>query len=210
MNKNICWHTPEVVNEMNRFYDAHKNNAEVNEHFKVFAQLLFACGNSSSHSYTVLDLGCGTAMLREYCKKYFYMGADLPHIIEGCAKRNYPGFSFIECNIEEDELSWIRKYKIISLNAIIDIMENPLTMLGKILSCAKKYVIIHRQEITEEGKTHSIKKPAYNSFTFHSIINRKDFNKAVAENNFEIIKELPLPFADWENGGASFLLKRYE
>lgn len=205
MTEDTCWHTPEVVNEMNRFYDAHFKNMEVMKHLNAFTQLLSAADEKNC---PLLDIGCGTAMLSEFCKENTYIGADLPHIIAGCGMRNYPQHYYKSCDIEKDDLSWISEYKIISINAIIDIMEHPLEMLGKILKHSSKFVIIHRQEITEAGITRSAQNPSYNSYTWHSIINRNDFLKALDENDFSIQKELSPGFANWENGGSSFLIRK--
>lgn len=200
-----CWHTPEVITEMNRFYDAHRNNLEVGKHFNTFTELLTLTDERGSE---LLDLGCGTAMLSDYCKEYKYTGADLPHIISGCAMRNYGKFFFKGCDLVNDDLSWIHKYPVISLNAVIDVMEKPLAMLDKVLNYSAKYVIIHRQEITEAGETRAILKPSYNGQTWHSIISRVDFNKVLEDHNFDIVRELPLYFTDWENNGSSFLLRK--
>lgn len=200
-----CWHTPEVINEMNRFYDLYKGNHEVGKHFNIFTQLLTLTDERGSE---LLDLGCGTAMLSEYCKEYKYIGADLPHIISGCAMRNYRKYFFRGCDLLNDDLSWINKYPVISMNAVIDVMQDPIQMLRMVLTHAAKYIIIHRQEITEKGKTHSLLKPSYNSKTWHSVISREDLNNLLEEYNFDIVKELPLYFGDWENGGCSLLLRK--
>lgn len=200
-----CWHTPEVVHEMNRFYDAHRHDAEVGKHFETFKKLLRL---TDLRGQELLDLGCGTAMLSDHCREFKYVGADLPHIISGCAMRNYKKYFFKGCDIAQDDLSWISKYEVVSLNAVIDVMEHALEQLGKVLSHASQYVIIHRQEITEKGETRSVKKPSYNSETWHSIINRQDLNRLLEEYNFDIVREEPLYFEDWEGLGSSFLLRK--
>lgn len=202
-----CWHTSEVINEMNRFYDSYKHDPVIGEHFNTFMQLLNLTNSPGSN---LLDLGCGTALLSEYCKDHKYTGVDLTHIISGCARRNYPEHVFLQCDIEKDDLQWCNKYNVIVLNGVIDIMERPLFMLKKILRHARQYVIIHRQEITEAGETRAIQKGSYGGYTYHSIINRADFFETLENHNFYRVKELPLKFGDWENGGASFLLKKHE
>lgn len=203
-DKSTCWYNQTCVDEMNRFYDAHFKNMEVMKHLNVFTQLLH---HADEKKCPLLDLGCGTAMLSEFCKENTYIGADLPHILSGCAMRNYPQYFYRSCDILNDDLAWISDYKIIALNAIIDIMEYPVEMLGKILKHSSKFVIIHRQEITV-GETNVIQNGSYGGFTWHSIINRNDFLKVLDENDFNIEKELSPGFSNWENGGSSFLLRK--
>lgn len=205
IDNNSCWYQQSCVDEMNRFYDAHHNNAEVCRHFSAFTQLLTLTDEKGSE---LVDLGCGTAMLSNYCKENVYIGADLPHIVAGCAMRNYNRFLYRACDIINDDITWINKYNIVVVNAVIDIMQHPLEMLSKILSSTKKYLIIHRQEITEAGQTKVIQNGSYGGYTYHSIINRKDFLKALEDNNFDIVKEIRLDFGNWENGGSSFLIRK--
>lgn len=204
-DKNSCWYQQTCIDEMNRFYDVHKDNQDVLKHFSVFSELL----SLTNEKYiSLLDVGCGTAMLSKYCKDYFYAGADLPHILKGCAMRNYPDICYHNCDMIEDDLFWIHSFKIIVMNGVLDIMQHPLEMLDKILESSCRHVIIHRQEITEEGNTVSHQNGSYGGYTYHSIINRNDFNKIIDKNSFEIIKEIRLDFANWENGGSSFLLRK--
>lgn len=204
-----CWHKDYVVDEMNRFYDQHIKNFDLRMHFKAFTDLLDRCQKEGLHgNHKLLDLGCGTAMLSEYCKEYDYIGADLPHVISGCAMRNYPQHLYRSCNIWEDDLTWIKQYKVIVLNGVIDVMQYPMEVLRKILFAMKgfSYLIIHRQEITENGLTQVITNGSYGGYTYHSIINRQDFDALLKEHKCEIVHTTSPGFANWENGGHSFLI----
>ena len=69
-----CWYQASVVNEMNRFYDQHRNNMEIQKHLYSVVQLLNLTDENGNE---LLDLGCGTAFLSEFCKEYKYSGADM-------------------------------------------------------------------------------------------------------------------------------------
>ena len=202
MSRDICWYQKECVESMNRFEDECIKNQDIQPHYKSFNELLNLCGTGK-----LLDIGTGTARISQFCKNFEFVGADLPHILSGCAMRNYPKYKYQSIDIIEDNLAWIREYDVIVLNGVIDVMENGLYILERILTHSKKFVLIHRQEITENGKTHSKVNPSYNSHTFHSIINRKDWNDLIDRMGFEIIKENSPGFTNWENNGSSFLLK---
>ena len=201
MRNNICWYQKECVESMNRAHDA-SINEDTHPHFKAFTDLLDQCEKGK-----LLDLGTGTARISQYCKGFEFYGADLPPITSGCAMRNYPQYFYKSVDLIEDNLGWIRKFDVIVLNGVIDIMQNGLYILERVLTHANKYVIVHRQEITESKKTTFTVNPSYNSNTFHSIINRNDFNQLLEKMGFEIVKENSPGFTNWENGGSSFLLK---
>ena len=201
MSNNICWYQKECVESMNWAHDASMSE-DTHPHFKAFTDLLDQCEKGK-----LLDLGTGTARISQYCKGFEFYGADLPPIISGCAMRNYPQYFYKSVDLIEDNLWWIRKFDVIVLNGVIDIMQNGLYILERVLTHANKYVIVHRQEITESKKTTFTVNPSYNSKTYHSIINRKDFLDMVERMNFEIVCENSPVFTNWENGGSSFLLK---
>jgi len=202
MSKDICWYQKECIESMNRFEDECIKNQDIQPHYKSFNELLSLCGTGK-----LLDLGTGTARISQFCKNFEFYGADLPHIISGCSMRNYPQYFYRSVDLIEDNLAWIRKFDVIVLNGVIDIMENGKYILERVLTHANKYVLIHRQEITENGKTHSVINPSYNSKTWHSVINRAEWNEVIERMGFEIVKENSPGFTNWENNGSSFLLK---
>lgn len=202
---NSCWYEKACVDKMNEFYDKYHKNNEVLKHLGYFTDLLARIDDDSEN---LIDVGCGTAQLSDFCKGYNYFGADLKHMILGCAMRNYPNHFYRACDITKDDLKWLYGFHVVVLNAVIDIMPNPTEIMAEILTHCSKWVIIHRQEITNNGTTKITKNGSYSGFTYHSIINRKEFDELVQKNGFRIIKQSTLSFGNWENGGHSFLLKR--
>lgn len=200
----ICWGEQYVVEEMNRFYDLHLHNQDIRAHLKPFTDLLAQCEKGGK----LLDMGVGTGITSEFCGDFEYMGCDLQHVLNGCAMRNYPQYFYRVCDAENDNLAWIKEFDVVVGNGFFDIMEEGLYIIRRVLTHAKNYVLIHRQEITEEGETHSMLNGSYGGKTYHSVINRQDFMKLLDEMDFKIVDEKKLNFGNWENGGASFLLKK--
>lgn len=205
IDKSTCWYN-NCTKEMNDYYNEFVKPFSKEElmdkvyHLKVFSELL----KEIEGKVYPIDLGCGTAALSMFFD--FYCGADLPDIIENSSKRNFPKFTYFYCDIIEDDLNFIDVFNLVILNAVIDIMQNPLEILEKILENTSDYLILHRQEVSILP-THIIKNESYGGFTYHSIINRNKLLELFEIKKFKIIKEINLNYA-WENGGNSFLLKR--
>lgn len=214
-DKNICWETPGVVFEFNKFYDKFRDNPETSCHFKYFKKLLKLIRLPEGSTKTLVDVGCGTGYLQEYCSSWNYVGLDMPHIIEGCLKKYYPNTTSLATNnfFKDDENSFKDLFQkldaVVVGNGLIDVMEHSIESLTRLLDVSPNYLIVHRQEITEDGVTESVMKPAYNAYSYHSIINRKEFDKTVMDMGFYIVGEEMITCGfPWENGGSSFLLKR--
>lgn len=200
------WYKEECAHKMNEFYDKEIKNQDIRTHLGAFTALL---ARTDLRKCPIIDLGCGTAMLSDFCKDFIYHGSDLRHVLSICAMRNYPQFLYRACDLIKDDLSWIREYPIAVLNGVIDIMSQPLEVLARVLNYCQEYLIIHRQEITENGQTHAVADgPGYGGPSYHSVIARKDFIDMVDFMQFTIVQEIPLNFGNWENGGSSFLLRR--
>lgn len=205
LDQNTGWYTEASAHGMNKFYDNNIKNHDVSKHLAAFTTLL---ARTHLENCLLIDLGCGTAMLSEFCKEFTYHGADLPNALGICAMRNYPQYYYRACDLTSSDLSWIKTYPIAVLNGVIDIMQTPLEVLERVLANCKEYLIIHRQEITEAGHTHTKDGPGYAPPSYHSVISRKDFNELVDRMHFDVVQEVALEFGNWENGGSSFLLRR--
>ncbi|MDD5013489.1 MAG: FkbM family methyltransferase [Atribacterota bacterium] len=205
-DEKTCWYQDSCCDEMNAFYDKEIKGKAPYPHIEVFKSLIGLIDDEKGKN--LLDIGCGTAMISEYCTNFLYFGTDLAHVIIKCAMRNYPDYFYRKCDITSDPMTWIDTYKVIVMNGFIDIMQEPIVILDKVLANAQKYVIIHRQEITESGETRVIQNGSYGGYTYHSIINRDEFNTLLDMHNFSVVKELPCGFSNWENDGSSFLLKK--
>jgi FkbM family methyltransferase len=206
-DRNSCWHQQSVIEEMNRFFDQHSKDLEVMSHLLAFTHLLSRTDLAGQHK-TIIDLGCGTALLSEFCPGFEYYGSDLPHVLAGCAMRNYPKLMYRACDIESDDLGWTAAHDITVINGVLDIMQHPMEFLKRLLTSTSEYVIIHRQEITEKGATTSVQNPSYGGYTWHSIINGDEFVSCLDAHHYDIVGQAKLGFTNWENGGRSFLLRR--
>jgi SAM-dependent methyltransferase len=202
INEHVCWYKDEVVEEMNHFYDIHLKNHDLTKHFKAFTDLLFheklQAVMQVEGYMELLDLGCGSGILSEFIGEYNYFGADLPHVVAGCAMRNYPQYFYRGCDIYKDDLDWIYHYDVVVINGVLDVMQHPIAVLEKLLEamCIGGFLIIHRQEIAKDGETRTQINGSYGSVTYHSVINRKEFEDILEKYWCNIVHETTCGFTN--------------
>lgn len=151
-----------------------------------------------------LDIGCGTGQVVQLIDKR-YAGIDLDHIIENVAEK--AGFNglYYSFDVEKEDVTQATAYDLVIMSAFIDVMQNPIEVLARILPYCTKYVIIHRQELTLYP-TVITEEPSYGGFTYHSKINEKEFSEAIG--GFKVIESVSCKYDNWENGGISYVLKK--
>lgn len=208
-----CWHTPEVIEEMNKNYPIYLKLMDETPHIQALKNHIATIERIwPPKVLKVIDLGCGTAQISLLFdkNKWIYIGVDMPHIIEGCAKKWHPERGFIAANLTKPDVFdndiQIGEADVILMNAFIDVMENPLTILDRVLSKASRYVIIHRQEFVNNLGTHVELRQSYNLVTYHSKIEVEEFDMILKNNNFMKISALSCGFNNWFEGGASLIL----
>ena len=149
---------------------------------------LKSCFDLAFDCETVLDVGCCKAELAEAFPNLNYTGADLKHVVENVSKAIRPSLKYIHFDANSDDYSLMSNYDIIVMNSFLSEMPNGNEILNKVLKHAKKYVIIHRQDI--ESKTKTINYQTYGAMnTVNFIISREDFNRTIKEHNCKIIFE---------------------
>ena len=141
-------------------------------------------------SKNVIDLGCCKAEFSDAFPSLDYSGADLPHIINNVSKRLRPQNKYISLDATKTSLEIVSSFDIILMNSFLSEMPDPLRTLHAVLTYAKKYIIIHRQDIVKEDTALEL----YNTYgglqTVNSLINIEDLKKALELNRCKIDMEL--------------------
>lgn len=155
------------------------------DHFKALSDSL-----SLVSGRKLLDLGCGIGEVATTFLDYEYTGADLSHIIDKAAKVKNPDFNFISFNANEDAYDFIANYDVVLMNGFISEIPKWYRCLNNVLYNAKKYVILHRQEVTEK-QSYLREYSTYAGLkTTNSVINYEELNKMFYFNEFRVIQEL--------------------
>lgn len=107
------------------------------------------CVELAEGCHTVLDIGCCKAEFSEAFPNLNYAGADLEHIIEGVSRVVRPHLDYVYFNAYDNDYSMIKKYDLIIMNSFLSELPDPLLVLENIVANAEKYIILHRQDISE-------------------------------------------------------------
>jgi len=208
INKNTCWYDSKKVPE--QMILGAKGVLwpvlEKSDHFPVLNTLMSLIDDDT---FTLLDIGCGAAEISRIYPKYYYTGADLPHMIREVAMKMHPQNSYIPFDIYEDDCGFIKDYDLVAMNAFIDVLEKPVEALTKVLTKAPKYVLIHRQTFNDEKETHLYKYPSYGGVdSYQSVINRNEYLSLQKKTGFEIVSELKLDFNPDKGYTSSILMRK--
>jgi len=209
IDKTTCWYNKECCKNALEYAKTHP--LEKTRHFQVLKSLLeIIIRDNAGKKLKLLDIGCGASSLQNtkiIKNNFYYTGSDFELMIQdGATKFNENG-NYIICDIVEStekELEFIKSYDVLVMNAFIDVMQYPIEILTKILSCGNKYVIIHRQRTTND-KTYSVTNPSYGGQTLCSILNQDDFLNVISNHQFIVMQKKNSKVAE---DSYSFLLKK--
>ena len=137
---------------------------------------------------TLLDVGCGAAALSEHIDLQ-YTGCDLPHIIDTVAKVRNPDNDYIKFDINQPDLSFMNSHDVIVMNAFIDVLEQPMVAMDRILSVASKFVICHRQKIGDVTSVEKVK--SYSGFSYGTTLGTQDLRECLKRHSFASIATYP-------------------
>ena len=149
-----CWHYSH--NLPDGMLDTKLPHLSHSDHFKGLA-MAFDLIEGQIEEKSLIDLGCGRAELSDCFPEYKYCGADLPHFIQRVSKAVKPSLEYIEFDATEDSMTFVSDYEVVVMNGFLSELSTPCKTLDKVLKLAKKYVIIHRQQIAEEEKFETYK-----------------------------------------------------
>ena len=136
----------EIIEDMRRGSEGslwgHK--LEQADHFPLLKSLLDEVG----HDGLLIDLGCGAGDLSRVWSGQ-YLGADLDWILEEVAKKCNPAAEFMKFDVFNDDIKDLPPSKAIIMNALLDVIEDPITILRKVCQADTDFVVVHRQKIVE-------------------------------------------------------------
>mgnify|MGYP003626821241 CR=1 FL=1 len=171
------------------------------DHFESLNESL-----SKAEGVSLLDLGCGIAEVATTFPSYEYTGADLPHVIDNASRVKNPQAKFISFNTNTDSHDFIGDYDIVLMNSFISEIPDWYRCLNNVLCNSKGYIIIHRQEVTQEPSYLREYTTYAGLKTTNSVANYEELKRTFYFNEFEILYEAD-SFPN-NNRQKTFLIKK--
>lgn len=145
---------------------------------------------------SILDIGCGSGVYYKLCQKELpdinYYGVDYSIEAIEIAKKEYSENSFGAMSIDELTESFIKKFDLIHMGAVLDILPNGDETLEKILTLKPKKLFIGRIKFTDEQSSYT-EYMAYNEImtyeykhnllNFINICNKHNYKPKFISNN---------------------------
>jgi trans-aconitate methyltransferase len=138
---------------------------------------------------TILDIGCGSGVYYNLCKKecpnISYFGIDYSTNAIEIAKREYSTDHFDVKSIDDLDTDFIGKFDLIHMGAVLDVLPNGDEVLEKILSLKPKKLFIGRIKFTNEPSNY-IEYKAYDEImTYEYRHNLLNFTTICKKHNYK-------------------------
>jgi len=139
---------------------------------------------------TLFDLGCGAGEAFSAFKNFDYTGADLPHVIDNVARSKNKDGNFLHFDANEGDYSILKEFDVVLMNSFLSEIPDWYRILSNVLLNAEKFVILHRQEVTDK-ETRLETYPTYGGLlTTKTVINYEILTRIFELNEFNIIHEV--------------------
>lgn len=110
---------------------------------------------SFDNSYVLYDIGCGAGDVSK-CWNGEYVGLDLDWVIDNVSKIRNPNQKFLHFDATKDDIRNFKnhsKKSIFFMNAFLEICQDPIKILEKLIQANPDALIIHRQRIGDDSQS---------------------------------------------------------
>jgi SAM-dependent methyltransferase len=138
-----------------------------------------------------LDFGCGVGhyselLERRYAGRFDYTGCDYSEAMVEAARAAWPGRTFVvnDLFVNTLDLAW---FDVVCASALVDITEEYERALDVLLGSGARFVLLHRQQVTE-GQSRVEVVPGYTGqTTYRSYLNRLDIERVASRHGRQIL-----------------------
>ena len=140
---------------------------------------------------TFLDFGCGVGhyselLERRYPGRFDYTGYDYSEAMIESARAEWPGREFVVQDVFAPGLD-LGSYDLVLASALVDVTEDYERALDALLGSGGRFVLLHRQQVTE-GTSRVEVVPGYpGQTTYRSYVNRADLERIAARHGRTIL-----------------------
>jgi SAM-dependent methyltransferase len=142
----------------------------------------------------LLDFGCGVGHYSELIEttfphRFVYTGCDYAESMVAAARRRWPGREFLVNDLFANTLD-LAEYDVILAGALVDIVPEWERALDVLLGSSAPYVVLHRQQVVENGASRIEVVPGYEGqMTYRTYLTRDALGSSAASHGYAIVEE---------------------
>lgn len=138
-----------------------------------------------------LDFGCGVGhyselLARRYPGRFDYTGCDYSEAMVEAAQAEWSGRRFVVNDLFANSLD-LGSYDFVLASALVDVTEDYERALDVLLGSRARYILLHRQQMTD-GPSRVEIVPGYpGQTTYRSFLNRADLDRVAARHGRSVL-----------------------
>jgi len=143
----------------------------------------------------LLDFGCGVGHYSELIERHFpdrfvYTGCDYSESMIAAARDRWPGREFLVNDVLANILD-LGSYDVILAGALVDVLDEWERALDVLLGSGAHYVLLHRQQLVENGSSRVEVVGGYEGqTTYRTYLSRDALGAIAARYDYELADEI--------------------
>ena len=134
----------------------------------------------------LLDFGCGVGhyselLERQYPGRFHYTGCDFSQAMVEAARAAWPGREFVVNDLFGNTLH-LGEFDLVVASALVDVTEDYERALGVLLGSSARFVLVHRQRMTDRPSHFDLADGYEGQTTYRSYINRADLERVASRH----------------------------
>jgi Methyltransferase domain len=142
----------------------------------------------------LLDFGCGVGHYSEllatsFPGRFLYTGCDYSESMIAIAAERWPAREFVVNDLFDNKLD-LGAYDVVVAGALVDVIEDWEAALDLLLRSGTQYVILHRQQVSEETSRVEIVGGYSGQLTYRTYVRRAELLATAERNGYKLENEL--------------------
>ena len=189
------WKRPEIADQMRSLIDDQLEHPEHVAPYRAFVTAIshLVAEEPLPDRARLLDFGCGVGHYSELLERFFpgrflYTGCDYAEPMIDAARERWPGREFVVNDLFANELD-LAAYDVVVAGALVDVLDEWETALDVLLGSGANYVLLHRQQITEEDPRVEVVGGYTGQLTYRTYVTRGRLLAIGERNGCDLVEE---------------------
>ncbi len=190
------WKSPAVAEQMGSLAEQQLASPEQVDPYRAFLEAIdrLLAEERLPRPARLLDFGCGVGhyselLQRSHPGRFAYTGCDFSQAMIATARARWPERDFVVNDLFANELD-LAGYDVIVAGALVDVIDEWEDALDILLGSGAPYVLLHRQQITEESSHVDVVGGYSGQLTYRTYVTRGELLAVATRNGCELAAEV--------------------